>query len=337
MDEIGTAIGKYILPPPALQSLENFMQCVIQKFEMLYAVLESDVNVGELQTPSTEIIRKETMSMGIAQQFQADIEGQKMVEYCNDFGQKEGKSVNRNVTGIGTGVGMEQISQALCSKEFNSIVNTAPNIIQNAGYIQNSLENLVSIGKEVGKRAEIIKIATGETNPLTWQIPTYFGRTWDVLTNKALAIPQLVPDNLTKRQSEITETLINRVTAVNKAKNENMVAMEQRQVEINDTLSSPQTSLEFSLPMVENYGETIVGGMADTPMSLGTSDEDLKYIRGAAQSETINNFTTAQIAVDFKNNATINSELDIDLVMNKFTEKLREAVDTCAEGVNYCV
>ena len=79
------------------------------------------------------------------------------------------------------------------------------------------------------------------------------------------------------------------------------------------------------------------GAMADGEMSLGTSDEDLKYIRSVAQREAINNYTTAQIAVDFKNNATINSDLDIDLVMNKFTEKLREAVDTCAEGVNYCV
>jgi tape measure domain len=76
------------------------------------------------------------------------------------------------------------------------------------------------------------------------------------------------------------------------------------------------------------------GGISD---SLNISKEDLKYMRDVAEREAINRYTTAQISVDFKNTATINSEMDIDGVMNKFTEKLREAVDTSAEGVHYVV
>lgn len=328
MDAIGTTIGKYILPP-ALQKMANFMKCIIQQFETFSSAVGSDVNGGELENPSTNLAYTEIMPMG------ALPEGQKMFRYCHDFWHGEENGVNSTVTGTGTGMEMQQISQAsglwvLGSKEFNSIVNTAPNIIQNAEYIQTSLENLVSTGNEVGKRAEIIKMATGETYAQYGQIFTYFGQIWGEETNKALEVLHTVPYRVTKPQSEITADLLNMPTVVNKT-----VAMAKRNVEINDTLSSLATSVGFSLPSVENYGE--VGGATDTKMSLGTSDENLKYIRDVAQREAINNHTTAQIAVDFTNNSTINSDLDIDLVMNKFTEKLREAVDTCAEGVNYCV
>jgi|GEM_PF-4801161 hypothetical protein len=76
-------------------------------------------------------------------------------------------------------------------------------------------------------------------------------------------------------------------------------------------------------------------GSIDSGMEI--SDEDLKYLRDVAVREAIDHYTTAQIAVDFKNTATINSDMDIDSVMNKFTEKLREAVDISAEEVHYLV
>lgn len=315
--------------PTELQSMMNFMKGIIQQFEMFSSAVGSDINVGALETPSTEFVRTEIMPMGTL------TEGKKMFSYCNDFGHGEENGVNSTVTGTGTGMGMQQTSQALglsvlSSKEINSIVNTAPNIIQNSEYIQTSLENLVTIGNEVGKRAEIIKMATGETYAQDGQIFTYFGQIWGEETNKAFEVLHTVPYRVTKPQSEITADLLNMPTSVNKT-----VAMAKRNVEINDTLSSLATSIGFSLPSVENYGE--IGGATDTQMSLGIPDENLKYIRDVAQREAINNHTTAQIAVDFTNNATINNDLDIDLVMNKFTEKLREAVDTCAEGVNYCV
>lgn len=334
MDAIGTIIEKNILPP-ALQSMASFMKGIIQQFAMFSTAVGSDIDVGVLETPSTHLVRTEIMPMKVLQ------EGQKMFDYCSDFGQAEDKIVNRTVKGIGTGVGMQQVSKALGfetlgSKEFNSIVNTAPNIIGNVDYIQTSLENFVSLGKQGEIAGEIIKKATGENIAQAWQIPTSFVQRWSMARNNGLAVQQPF-QSLGKRQSKITDILLNMHTAENKAKTQTLVAMAQRQAEISGRISLPQTSGSFSLPRVGNYEETIVGGVGDTQMSLGTSVEDFKYLRGVAQREAINNYTTAQIAVDFKNNATINSDLDIDLVMNKFTQKLREAVDTCAEGVNYCV
>lgn len=342
MEAIGATIGEYILPHTSLQSMASFMRCVIQQFEIFCTALGSNVNVEDLQTPNTDLVRTEIISSGLAQQLQENIEGQKLFKYSNDFGQVVEKGVNTNITGDGSSVAKQQISQALGlevlgNKELKTTFNNTPNTIENLDYIQTSLENLVSIGTQGERMMGIIKNAKGERYVQSGKISNPLGQKWDESTNKALAVLQPSPYNLTKHQSEVTATVINRATAVNKVKNENLATMEQRQVEINDRLSSPTTSVVFSLPRVENYGETIVGGVADTAMSLDTSDEELKYIRSVAQREAINNCTTAQIAVDFINNATINSDLDIDLVMNKFTEKLREAVDTCAEGVNYCV
>jgi hypothetical protein len=74
--------------------------------------------------------------------------------------------------------------------------------------------------------------------------------------------------------------------------------------------------------------------MAD---NMEITEEDLKYLRDVAERETVNRFTTAEIKVDFKNEATINSDLDIDGVMNKFTDVLREAIYTEAEEVHVLV
>jgi hypothetical protein len=71
--------------------------------------------------------------------------------------------------------------------------------------------------------------------------------------------------------------------------------------------------------------------------STEISQEDLKYLRDISERDAINRFTTAQVNVDFKNQATINSDMDIDGVMNKFTDVLREAIFTQAEEVHTLV
>ena len=341
MNGIGTTIVKNVLPP-ALQKMANFMGCAIKHLEIFSVALENGVNSAALKTPRTDFFTMETAPRGMAQQLQTDIEGQKLIKYSEGFGKADGNGGKSNFTGIETRVVTQQISQALGlaklgGKRVNSIFNTAPNVMQKINYMEKSMQNLVYAGWQGGKKEEITKEATGETNMQAWQVPAYFGKGWGEYTNKALVILPPAPYNLTKHQSQSTANLFNNATAVNKTKNHSMVAIAQRQGEISGTLSYPDISRAFSLSSVGNYKETIVGGSADTPMGTSTSDHGLKYIRDVAQRDAVNNYTTAQITVDFKNNATINSDLDIDLVMNKFTEKLREAVDTCAEGVNYCV
>ncbi len=61
-------------------------------------------------------------------------------------------------------------------------------------------------------------------------------------------------------------------------------------------------------------------------------NEDLKYLRDLAEREAINRYTTAEITVDMKNENYINSEMDIDGVIDKFGEKVEETVAMLAEG-----
>lgn len=69
--------------------------------------------------------------------------------------------------------------------------------------------------------------------------------------------------------------------------------------------------------------------------SIGTTTEDLTYLRDLAEVEAINRFTTAQIKVDMKNNNTINSALDIDGITNALASKVEEQMAISAEGVHY--
>ncbi len=69
--------------------------------------------------------------------------------------------------------------------------------------------------------------------------------------------------------------------------------------------------------------------------SLEISAEELKYLRDAAEQESINRFTTAEIKIDMsgmQNN--INSDDDIDGFITKLTDSVNEAVDSTLEGVH---
>lgn len=68
--------------------------------------------------------------------------------------------------------------------------------------------------------------------------------------------------------------------------------------------------------------------------SLEASEEDLQYITDMAAQQAINRFTTAEINFDFNNQSVINSNMDIDGVVNTMTEQLREAVYATAEEVH---
>lgn len=67
--------------------------------------------------------------------------------------------------------------------------------------------------------------------------------------------------------------------------------------------------------------------------SMGSSDEDLKYLRDIAERDTINRFTTAQLSVTMNTTAQINSDMDIDGVIRKLEDKTYEKLTTMAEGV----
>lgn len=82
-----------------------------------------------------------------------------------------------------------------------------------------------------------------------------------------------------------------------------------------------------------NTGNTAgnTGAIKDT---LSATEEDLKYLRDIAEREVINRFTTAEIKIDMTNHNNINSEADLDGIINSLSEGLYETMEMAAEGVH---
>jgi len=80
-----------------------------------------------------------------------------------------------------------------------------------------------------------------------------------------------------------------------------------------------------------NGGKT-AGNTAKMAKSMEGSGEDLKYLRDIAERESINRYTTAEISIDARSENHINNEMDIDGVIDRFTEKAEEAAEMLAEG-----
>lgn len=67
--------------------------------------------------------------------------------------------------------------------------------------------------------------------------------------------------------------------------------------------------------------------------ALDITSENIKYIRDFATQKAINRFTTTTIKVDMTNHNNLNSDTDIDGVVNKLRTRLEEEMIASAEGV----
>lgn len=92
------------------------------------------------------------------------------------------------------------------------------------------------------------------------------------------------------------------------------------------------------LPDLSGVGPTLDGIADDTAAisdSVEISQEDLKYLRDIANREAINRFTTAQIRIDQRNENHIGSELDVDGIMDRWTEGFVREMNVSGEGVHF--
>lgn len=80
-----------------------------------------------------------------------------------------------------------------------------------------------------------------------------------------------------------------------------------------------------------NTGNTAgnTAAMADT---MGLMDENLKYMRDAAEQDVINRFTLAELKVDVKNNNTLTKKTDFDDMGRALSMFTSEFLATAAEG-----
>lgn len=64
------------------------------------------------------------------------------------------------------------------------------------------------------------------------------------------------------------------------------------------------------------------------------SDEDLKYLIDLADREVVNRFTTVPLTINMTNNNNIDSEADIDGIVDALTTRLEEELEYVSEGVH---
>jgi hypothetical protein len=102
------------------------------------------------------------------------------------------------------------------------------------------------------------------------------------------------------------------------------------------------------LPTAEDYAWSIGDSLVDTGVagdigdisadtgdiadSMEITSEDLKYLRDIAEQEAINRYTTAEIRIEQTNNNNINSDMDLDGVVDGLTSAVNQAVDEIIEG-----
>lgn len=79
---------------------------------------------------------------------------------------------------------------------------------------------------------------------------------------------------------------------------------------------------------------SIAGDTSAISDSVDITDENLKYLRDIAERDVINRFTTAEIKVDMQNTNTINSNMDIDGIVEQLTTGVADAMAQAAEGVH---
>lgn len=108
----------------------------------------------------------------------------------------------------------------------------------------------------------------------------------------------------------------------------------------NDSKQKPETTAGGGLSaaeqaamndVVNNTGGTAANtaAMAD---SMDAMDEELKYMRDAAEQEVINRFTLAELKVDVNNNNTLKTENDFNMINRMLGNVTAEILASAAEG-----
>ena len=80
-----------------------------------------------------------------------------------------------------------------------------------------------------------------------------------------------------------------------------------------------------------NTGNT-AGNTAKMADAMDIMDEDLKYMRDAAEQDIINRFTLAELKIDVTNHNTLKTETDFDDVNRRLGADTAEVLAIAAEG-----
>lgn len=102
--------------------------------------------------------------------------------------------------------------------------------------------------------------------------------------------------------------------------------------------SSAASESAASRTAMESLGADTGNIAENTGSAAATLDNisgEYEYLRDIAEQETINKFTTAEVNIDMSGMTNrIDSDMDVDNVINTLTDGFAEALETAAEGVH---
>ena len=103
---------------------------------------------------------------------------------------------------------------------------------------------------------------------------------------------------------------------------------------IKNVLSDKSFSIDPS-----QFGNGTLGDIAGNTKDIANNtkeitDEDLKYLIDIAERDTINRFTTVPLTINMTNINNIDSETDIDGIVNSLTKRLEEELEYISDGVH---
>lgn len=99
----------------------------------------------------------------------------------------------------------------------------------------------------------------------------------------------------------------------------------------NDYTNQTQEYTNSGMGMSDNLG-SIAEDTSAIKDSVSVANEELTYLREIAEKEAVNRFTTAEVKIDMKNTNMINSNMDIDGVVNHLEDVLGKAINNVKEG-----
>jgi tape measure domain-containing protein len=120
--------------------------------------------------------------------------------------------------------------------------------------------------------------------------------------------------------------------------------IEQKISELKNILDQVQTTTPEvpEMPELPDFGDIgdignvgsvgKVGSVDKIKTPIEINSEDLKYLQDIAEREAINRFTTAEINIEQINNNQIDSDLDLDGIINKLNLQLEEAISIAREA-----
>lgn len=75
--------------------------------------------------------------------------------------------------------------------------------------------------------------------------------------------------------------------------------------------------------------------IADNTSDIAAKEEDISYMRDLAERDAINRYTMTDLKVEFNNTSNINSNMDLDKVVDYLQQKVYEGVLATADGVHF--